>query len=63
MLYEVEVRVKYSLNGKFREQWTTISQIPKGLADARLQAHLLTKKQCMVRWKPTDPSHIVAEID
>ena len=63
MLYEVEVRVKYSLNGEIREQWTTISQIPKGLADARLQAHLLEKKQCVVRWKPDDANVVVADID
>lgn len=63
MLYEVEVRVKYSLTGESHTQWATISQIPKGLADARLQAHLLTKKRCFVRWRPNDMNHIVADID
>ncbi|MEG9436750.1 hypothetical protein JAO29_11320 [Edaphobacter sp. HDX4] len=63
MLYEVEVQARYSVDGEVREQWTTISQIPKLLADAQLQAHLLTKKQCIVRWRPNDPDHIVAEID
>lgn len=63
MLYEVEVQAKYSLNGEIREQWTTISQIPKLLADAQLQAHLLTKKHCVVRWRLNDPNHVVADID
>jgi hypothetical protein len=63
MLYDVEVKAKYLINGEVREQWTTISQLPELLADAQLQAHLLKEKQCVVRWKPTSPDQIVAEIN
>ena len=63
MLYNVDLLAKYSVGGEIREQWTTISQLPKLLADAQLQAHLLKKKQCIVRWKPAAPDQIVADID
>ena len=63
MLYEVRVLVSYPVNGVVREQWTTISQLRKLLADAQLQAHLLEKKQCIVRWPPNDPNRVVAEIN
>jgi hypothetical protein len=63
MLYEVEVLAKYSVDGEVREQWTTISQLPKLLADAQLQAHLLKKKQCIVQWRSTAPDRIIAEIN
>jgi hypothetical protein len=63
MLYEVQILVSYPMNGVVREQWTTISQLPKLLADAQLQAHLLAEKQCIVRWPTNNPSQIVAEIN
>jgi hypothetical protein len=63
MLYEVEVQTKYSVDGEVREQWTTISQLPKLLADAQLQAQLLKKKQCIVRLRPNDSNLIVADIN
>ena len=63
MLYEVQILVSYPVNGVVREQWTTISQLPKLLADAQLQAHLLHNKTCFVRWPPNDPNRIVAEIN
>lgn len=63
MLYEVEIQARYSVHGEVRAQWTTISQSPKPLADALLEAHLLTKKQCVVRWRSSDPHHIVADLN
>ena len=63
MFYEVQVLAKYSSEGLIQERWTTLSQLPKLLADAQLQGYLLKHKQCVVRWNPRDPSHIVAEIN
>jgi hypothetical protein len=63
LLYEVEVLAKYPVDGTMREQWTTLSQLPKTMQEARLQSFLLKGKQCFVRWKPSDPNHIIAEIN
>jgi Protein of unknown function (DUF3592) len=64
MFYEVQILAKYPSRGIIQEQWITVSGLPKLLADAQLQAYLLKKKsQCTVRWKPSDPAHVVAEIN
>lgn len=63
MLYDLDVLVKYSTKGRAREQWTTLHQHPQPLADAELQIFRLKKQQCIVRWDPADPDHIVAEIN
>ena len=63
MLYEVQVLARYRVEGVNKETWTTIAQLPKPLSDAQLQIYLVKNKQCVVRWKPNDPSHITAEIN
>jgi hypothetical protein len=63
MLYDVEVLVKYSVNGIEREQWTTVSQRPQLLSDAQLQIFRFKKQQCIIRWNPANPDHPVAEIN
>lgn len=63
MLYDVEILAKYPVDGVEREQWTRIHQYPQLLADAQMQIFRLKKKQCIVRWNPVDPQHIVAEIN
>ena len=62
LLYEVDVLAKYPVDGRVREQWITLSQSPKTMDTVRLQEFSLKGKHCFVRWKPSDPTAIVAEI-
>jgi hypothetical protein len=62
MLYQVEVLVKYKAHGVDRERWITVQQQLEPLAEAQLQAFRWKGKQCIVRWKPTDPSNVIAEL-
>ena len=62
-LYAVDVLAKYPVDGRMREQWITLSQSPKTMDTVRIQEVSLTGKQCFVRWKPSDPNAIVAEIN
>ena len=63
LLYAVDVLAKYPADGGVREQWITLSQSPKTMDTVRLQEALLTGKQCFVRWKPSDPNAIMAEVN
>jgi len=62
MAYHVEVLAQYNVSGTDRQQWITISSEPVLLREAQLKAFLLKGKTCIVRWKPSDPSHPIAEI-
>ncbi len=35
---------------------------PEVLSEAELQAFRWKGKQCIVRWKPSDPNHVIAEV-
>ena len=63
ILYEVDILAKYAVDGSTRTQWITLSQVPKRMDDARLQALLLKGKQGWVRWKPEDTDHVIVEIN
>jgi len=62
LLYDVDVLAKYDLDGTAREQWIMLSQSPKTMETVRLQEALLKGKHCFVRWKPSNPDDIVAEV-
>jgi hypothetical protein len=62
MLYEVAVLAKYSSDGVDQERWITVQQQLETLSDAKLQAFRWKGKQCIVRWKPSDPSKIFATV-
>ena len=62
LLYDVDVLAKYTVDGTVREQWITLSQSPKTMDTVRLQEFSLKGQHCFVRWKPSDPKAIVAEI-
>ena len=62
MFYEVQILARYSVDHSAHEQWITVQQIPKHLADAQLQGFRWKGKTCIVRWKPGDPGHPVAEV-
>lgn len=62
MLYEVQVLAKYTAEGTPQERWITVQQMPKLLADAQFQAFRWKGQTCFVRWKPSDPNQVVAEV-
>jgi hypothetical protein len=62
MLYEVAILAKFTSDGVDQERWITVQQQLEPLGDAQLQALRWKGKQCIVRWKPSDPSKVIAEV-
>jgi hypothetical protein len=62
MLYDVQILAKYSVDGSPNKRWITVMQKPQHLVDAQLEAFRWKGKICYVRWKPSDPNQIVAEV-
>jgi hypothetical protein len=62
ILYQVEVLVKYKSDGLDQRRWIKVKQLPEILSEAELQAFRWKGKQCIVRWKPSDPSKVIAEV-
>jgi uncharacterized protein DUF3592 len=62
ILYQVTILVKYKLDGGNQERWITVDQRPVSLSGAMLQAFRWKGKQCTVRWKPSNPSKVLAEV-
>jgi hypothetical protein len=62
MLYEVAILAKYTADGADQERWITVQQQLEPLGDAQLQAFRWKGKQCIVRWKPSDPNKVIAEV-
>ena len=62
MLYGVQVLAKYSAGDKTEERWITVEQTPRGLGEAQLEAFRWKGKTCFVRWKPSNPEVVIAEV-
>jgi hypothetical protein len=62
MLYQVEILVRYKADGTDQRRWIAVEQFPEVLSEAELQAFRWKGKQCIVRWKPSDPSKVFAEV-
>jgi hypothetical protein len=62
ILYRVAILVKYKSDDGDHERWITVDQRPASLAGAKLQAFRWKGKQCTVRWKPSDPNAVIAEV-
>jgi hypothetical protein len=62
ILYKVTILVKYRSDGSEHERWITVDQSLTSLADAKLQAFRWKGKQCTVRWRPSDPTKVIAEV-
>jgi hypothetical protein len=62
ILYRVAILVKYKSDGGDHERWITVAQRPVSLAGAKLLAFRWKEKQCTVRWKPSDPNAVIAEV-
>ncbi len=61
MLYQVEILARYVVDGTPRVRWITVAQTPTLRADAELKSMRWKGSTCIVRWKPSDPSKIIAE--
>jgi hypothetical protein len=62
ILYRVEILVKYKSNDEDHERWITVDQRLASLAGVKLQAFRWKGKQCVVRWEPSDPNKVIAEV-
>jgi hypothetical protein len=62
MLYEVAILAKYTVDGVDQERWIKVQQQLESLGDAQLQAFRWKGKQCIIRWKPSDPNKVIAEV-
>lgn len=63
MLYEVAILAKYTVDGVDQERWIKVQQQLESFGDAQLQAFRWKGKQCIVRWKPSDPNKVIAEVN
>ena len=62
MLYDVQILARYSVGGTKQERWVTVPQAPRQLSEAQLQAFRWKGKTCFVRWKPSAPNQVLAEV-
>jgi hypothetical protein len=62
ILYRVAILVKYKSDGGDHERWITVAQTPVSLSSAELLAFRWKGKQCTVRWKPSAPNTVIAEV-
>jgi hypothetical protein len=62
MLYQVEILVRYKSDGANQRRWIAVEQLPEVLSEAELQAFRWKGKQCIVRWKPSDPNKVIAQV-
>jgi hypothetical protein len=62
MFYQVAILAKYSTNDGEQERWITVEQRPESLNEAQLQSFRWKGKQCVVRWRPSDPARVIAEV-
>ena len=62
ILYRVAILAKYRSGDQDQERWITVVQGPVSLDGAKLLAFRWKGKQCTVRWKPSDPNNVIAEV-
>ena len=63
MLYQAEVLADYSANGSEQRRWIKIERLPELRADVEFQAFRWKGKQCIVRWKTSQPDQVIAELN
>jgi hypothetical protein len=62
ILYRVAVLVKYKSDSGGQERWISVDQRPESLPAAKLQAFRWKGSQCIVRWKPSEPTKAIVEV-
>jgi hypothetical protein len=62
MLYQVEILARYSADGAEQRQWIKVGGLPKPRPDD-FQISRWKGKQCVVRWKASQPNQVVAQLN
>ena len=62
MLYQVEVRVRYSGAKHEEDRWLTLSRSPEGFGQAQLDSYRFKGAMCIVRWPPAHPENATTDI-
>lgn len=62
MLYEPEVLVSFRSDNGQEQKWIRVRQTPERLADIELQESRWKGAMCVVRWNPTNPNEIDADV-
>lgn len=63
MTYQVEVLMTYPINGVSQQRWVHIEQQPKSHIEAELQIFRWRGNKCVVRWNPSHPEQVIAELN
>jgi hypothetical protein len=63
MLYRLEVLVRYTANGSEVRRWVDVPQQPVTLDNAQWDAFRWKGQKCRIRWKPSNPDQIIAEVN
>lgn len=62
MLYQVEILVRYSADGAEQRRWIKVENLPRRRPEGS-QISRWKGKQCVVRWKASEPSRVVAQLN
>jgi hypothetical protein len=62
MLYQIEILANYDANGVEQHRWIRIEQMPRPSPD-NSQLSRWKGKQCVVRWKASQPNRLIAELN
>lgn len=63
MLYQAEVLADYRSNGLEQRRWIKIERLPELRADVEFKAFRWKGRQCIVRWKTSQPDQVIAELN
>ena len=61
MLYEAQVLVTYSANGQAKQDWITVRQTPKTIAEINIATIRWIGAGCTVRWNSSNPNQMDVE--
>jgi hypothetical protein len=62
MLYQIEILANYDANDVKQQRWILIQQMPRPDPD-KSQISRWKGKQCVVRWKASQPNQVIAELN
>lgn len=61
--FQVEVLAAYTAQAQPQQHWLPVGPPEHSITSAKLRMSLLQGKQCFVRWNPSHPSEIFADIE
>lgn len=62
MLYQVQVLVRFPFGSSSAERWVTVRHAPESLSQLQGQMQRWKGASCIVRWNPSNPDQIDAEV-